>query len=45
MLVVAFGRAVGFIADGFDAAAMPPFVIEIVIAGVMYTAHKRFSKT
>jgi hypothetical protein len=45
MLVVAFGRLVGFAIDGFDQASVPPFIVELVISVVMVLAHKRLSTT
>ena len=43
MSTVAFGRLVGFVVDGLDAAVAPAFVIEIVITAVMITVHRRYS--
>ena len=43
MSTVAFGRLVGFVVDGLDAAIVPAFVIEIVITAVMIAAHRRYS--
>ncbi len=42
MLLIAFGRLVGFAFDGIAMDAVPVFVGEIVIAGLMFVAHKRF---
>jgi len=39
MGAVALGRIVGILADGFDKAVVPPLVVELVIAGVLLTAH------
>lgn len=41
MGVVAFGRIVGIIADGFDKAVIPPLVVELVIIAVLLTAHSQ----
>jgi hypothetical protein len=41
MLVVAFGRVLSFVLDGFDSASVPPTVYELVVAAVMIFAHKR----
>ena len=41
MSTVAFGRLVGFVADGVDTAAAPALVVELVIAGVMLLANRR----
>ena len=43
MGVVAFGRLVGFIFDGFDAALVTPLVVELVIVGVMVGVHHKLS--
>lgn len=37
--VVAFGRIVGIVTDGFDKAVVPPLVVELVIIGVLLAAH------
>ncbi len=37
--VVAFGRIVGIVTDGFDKAVVPPLVVELVIMAVLLTAH------
>lgn len=39
--VVAFGRIVGIVTDGFDKAVVPPLVVELVIIGVLLAAHSR----
>jgi len=39
MVLVAAGRIVGIVADGFDKAVMPPLVIELVLAGTMVARH------
>lgn len=38
MGVVAFGRIVGFVADGLDKAAVPPLVVELVIIAILLAA-------
>jgi hypothetical protein len=43
MAVVAFGRVVGILADGFDKAVLPPLVVELVIIAVLITAHYQLS--
>ncbi|MCG7522473.1 DUF4345 family protein [Ruegeria sp. Ofav3-42] len=40
MGVVAFGRIVGILADGFDKAVLPPLVVELVIIAVLWTAYQ-----
>lgn len=37
--VVAFGRVVGIVSDGFDKAVVPPLLVELVIIGVLVSAH------
>ncbi|MDA4846065.1 DUF4345 family protein [Hoeflea poritis] len=37
--VVAFGRIVGIVSDGFDKAVIPPLVVEIVMIGVLVSAY------
>lgn len=37
--VVAFGRIVGIVTDGFDKAVVPPLVVELVIISVLVSAH------
>lgn len=39
MGVVAVGRVVGLIADGFDKAVIPPLIVELVIIAVLVSAH------
>jgi len=39
MGVVAFGRVVGLVFDGFDKAVVPPLVVEVVIAAILVTAY------
>jgi DMSO reductase anchor subunit len=39
MGVVAAGRIVSLIADGFDKSVIPPLVVELVIASVLVVAH------
>lgn len=39
MGVVAFGRIVGIVTDGFDKAVVPPLVVELVMITVLLTAH------
>jgi len=41
--VVAFGRIVGIVTDGFDKAVVPPLVVELVIIAVLLTAHTQLS--
>ena len=41
MSTILVGRFAGLALDGFDAAVVPPIVIELVIAGVMVLAHRR----
>jgi hypothetical protein len=43
MAVVALGRIVGILADGFDKAVLPPFVVELVIIAVLLSAHYQLS--
>ncbi len=40
MAVVAFGRIVGLVADGFDKPVLPPLVVEIAI---LLTAYAQFT--
>lgn len=37
--VVAFGRVVGIVSDGYDKAVIPPLVVELVIISVLVTAY------
>ena len=39
MAVVAFGRIVGIVTDGFDKAVVPPLMVELVIIAVLVGAH------
>jgi hypothetical protein len=39
LAVVAFGRIVGLVADGFDKAVVPPLVVELVIITVLLAAY------
>ncbi|MBO6509667.1 MAG: DUF4345 family protein [Roseibium sp.] len=39
MSVVAFGRVVSLIADGFDKTVVPPLIVELAIAGILVAAH------
>ncbi|MEM9435158.1 MAG: DUF4345 family protein [Pseudomonadota bacterium] len=41
--VVAFGRIVGIVTDGFDKAVVPPLVVELVIIGVLLAAHTQLN--
>lgn len=41
--VVAFGRAVGIVTDGFDKAVVPPLVVELLIIGVLLVAYVQLS--
>jgi len=43
MAVVAVGRIVGILADGFDKAVLPPLVVELVIIAVLLSAHYQLS--
>jgi hypothetical protein len=43
MSVVAFGRIVGILADGFDKAVLPPLAVELVIIAVLITAYNQLS--
>ncbi|CAD0186266.1 hypothetical protein RUESEDTHA_03173 [Ruegeria sp. THAF57] len=43
MAVVAAGRIVGILADGFDKAVVPPLVAELMIIGVLVTANYQLS--
>ncbi|MBO9449850.1 DUF4345 family protein [Tropicibacter sp. R16_0] len=43
MGVVAIGRIVGLLADGFDKAVLPPLVAELVIIAVLTTAYVQLS--
>lgn len=39
--VVAFGRVVGIVTDGFDKAVVPPLLVELVMIGVLIAAYSR----
>ncbi|MEM1236545.1 MAG: hypothetical protein AAGI10_06200 [Pseudomonadota bacterium] len=39
MGVVAFGRVVGIVTDGFDKAVVPPLAVALVIIAVLMTAY------
>ena len=39
MGVVAFGRLVGIVTDGYDKAVIPPLVVELVIIAVLVAAY------
>lgn len=41
--VVAFGRIVGIVTDGFDKAIVPPLVVELVIISVLVSAHSQLA--
>ena len=41
--VVAFGRVVGIVTDGFDKAVVPPLVVELVIIGVLIAAYSQLT--
>lgn len=41
--VVAFGRVVGIVTDGFDKAVVPPLVVELVIIAVLVTAYTQLT--
>ncbi|WP_170756232.1 DUF4345 family protein [Ruegeria lacuscaerulensis] len=43
MAVVAAGRIVGILADGFYKAVVPPLVAELMIIGVLVTAYYQLS--
>ena len=42
MAIVAFGRLLSFVLDGFDSSSVPPTVYEIVVVFLMIFAHKKF---
>lgn len=44
MAVVAIGRIVGLLADGFDKAVLPPLVVELVIIAVLISAHMQIAR-
>ena len=44
MGVVAFGRVVGIVTDGYDKAVIPPLVVELVIISVLVAAHTGFGQ-
>lgn len=41
--VVAFGRIVGIVTDGFDKAVIPPLVVELVIIIVLLSAYTQIA--
>ena len=41
--VVAFGRVVGIVTDGFDKAVVPPLVVELVIIAVLLAAYMQLA--
>ena len=41
--VVAIGRLVGIVTDGFDKAVVPPLLVEIVMVTVLLTAYTQLS--
>ena len=41
MAVVAFGRIVSLVTDGFDKAVIPPLVVELVIIAILLTAYNQ----
>ncbi len=43
MGVVAFGRIVGIVVDGFDKAVLPPLVVELIIIAVLMSAYTQLS--
>ncbi len=43
MALIAFGRLVGFVADGADPATVTAFVAELVIVALLYLGHRRLS--
>ena len=43
MGVVALGRIVGLLVDGFDKAVLPPLVVELVIIAVLTSAYYQLS--
>ena len=43
MGVVAAGRVVGIISDGFDKAVVPPLAVELVIIAVLLSAHAQLA--
>ncbi len=44
MGTIAFGRVVGLVADGVTGTAVTNFVIEIVMIGLMWLAHRQLSQ-
>ncbi len=44
MGTIAFGRLVGFVADGVTGMAMANFIIEIVVIGLMWLAHRQLGR-
>ncbi|MES0825404.1 DUF4345 family protein [Ruegeria sp. SCP11] len=43
MGIVAFGRIVGIVVDGFDKAVLPPLVVELIIIAVLMSAYTQLS--
>lgn len=43
MAVVAFGRIVGIVTDGFDKAVIAPLFVELVIIGVLVGAYSQIT--
>lgn len=41
--IVAIGRLVGIVTDGFDKAVVPPLLVEIVMVTVLLTAYTQLS--
>ena len=44
MVLIAFGRLVGFVADGSDQATVTAFVAELIIVAVLVFADRRLGK-
>lgn len=40
MGAVAVGRFIGFLFDGFDKAALPPLIVELVMVAIFVTAYQ-----
>lgn len=43
LAVVAIGRVVGIVTDGFDKAVVPPLLVELVIIAVLIAAHAQLA--
>lgn len=40
MAVVAFGRIVSILADGFNSSVVPPLIVELVIVAILVASHQ-----